>query len=118
MDSTLWGLNPLPMRRASRPLSRRLAPLVLRGPGGGTARSGIRRARRIRALDHRIVERRLHDRRLQVIEDHATNNAVKSLERPAVIVQLRIHLLVEDELDVAVATERQRHDERPRFASV
>jgi hypothetical protein len=70
----------------------------------------------VRALDDRIVERGLHDRRFQIVEDDPTRNATEPLERAAMAPQPRVDLLVEDELNVAVPTERQRHHERPRLA--
>jgi hypothetical protein len=71
----------------------------------------------IGALHDRVVEHRLADRRLEIVDDDAVRHAAEPLKGPSMAAQPRRHVLVEHELDVAVAAEREGHDERPRFAA-
>jgi hypothetical protein len=70
----------------------------------------------IGALHDRVVQRGLDDRRLEVIDDDALRDTAEPVERVAMTAEPRPHFLVEDEFDVTVATERERHHERPRLA--
>src|SRR5439155_20012265 len=70
----------------------------------------------IRALDDRIVEGGVDNRRFQIVEDDPARNAPKPLDGAPMTAQPRVDLLVEDELHVTVPTKRQRHHERPRLA--
>ena len=60
----------------------------------------------------------IDNRRLEVVDDQPLGHAAEELQRPTMAPQPRRELLVEDELDVLVATEGQGHDEGPTLAPV
>ena len=67
-------------------------------------------------LHHRIADTGARDRALWVVDDEAARHLTEPLERPPMQPEPGGHALVEDELDVLVTRETQRHDERPRAA--
>ena len=93
-------------------------PFVLGGarPTRRDEKAVVLRTLAIGTLDDRIVERGLHNRGFQIVEDDPARHATEPLERAPMAAQPRVNLLVEHEFDVAVPTERQRHHERPRLA--
>jgi len=70
----------------------------------------------VAALNLGIVEGGVDDRGAKIIEHDPAWDAAEKLERRAVHAQPRLDGLVEDELGVLVATERERHHEHPRAA--
>jgi hypothetical protein len=71
-------------------------------PARGNQEAVVLRALAIGALYHRVVEHRLDDRRLEVIDDDSTRDATEPLEGPPMAAQPRGDLLVEDELDITL----------------
>jgi hypothetical protein len=67
----------------------------------------------IRLAENRVVQVRLEDGRLQVVQDDALRDAAEPLEGVAVAGQPGADLLVEDELGVLMTAVAERHDEDP-----
>ncbi len=90
-------------------------PLVLRrlGPAGGDEEAVVLGQLPVDALHFGVVEHGPDDGGLQVVEHHPARDSLKPLERRAVTPAPGGDGLVEDELDVLVAAERQRQHEGP-----
>ena len=73
-------------------------------------------ALRVRALHERIAAAGARDRALRVIDDEPPRHLTEPLESASMQAEPRRHSLIEDELDILVTRETQRHHEGPRPA--
>ena len=72
----------------------------------------------VAALHHRIVQRRLDDRGLEVVDHDPAGHSAKVLEGVLVATQPGLDLLVEDQLGVLMTAARERHHEHPGLAQL
>lgn len=111
--------GPVPERRQNPALDEKDARLDLRlvpGRTGPTRRDeeAVALGRcSVAPLRLGIVEDGARDAGLQIVDDHPKWDAAEPLERANVEGDERLDALVEDDLALLVATERERHDEEP-----